>query len=194
MHVMQYEVTLPADYDMDVIRRRVATKGPALDTFSGLGLKAYAVRERGAGGSPVNQYAPFYLWNDLAGMNRCLGGDGFRGLPADFGRPAVQHWTGLAFERGPAWAAVPAAASRTTERVPGGADPATVIGRATDALRELAVTPGVHSAALAIDPRHWEIVRFTLWERDAPDTDEARYVVPHVSAPEAASLATGRHW
>lgn len=27
MHVMQYEITLPADYDMAVIRHRVASKG-----------------------------------------------------------------------------------------------------------------------------------------------------------------------
>ncbi|MEV7966178.1 DUF4865 family protein [Sphaerisporangium sp. NPDC088356] len=58
---MQYEITLPADYDMAIIRHRVATKGTALDGFRGLGLKAYAIRQRGFGGSPVNQYVPSYL-------------------------------------------------------------------------------------------------------------------------------------
>jgi hypothetical protein len=61
MHAMQYEITLPADYDMEIIRERVATRGAALDDFAGLGLKAYLIRERGVDGSPVNQYAPFYL-------------------------------------------------------------------------------------------------------------------------------------
>lgn len=52
MHAMQYEITLPADYDMGIIHDRVATRGALLDTFPGLGLKAYCVRERGVDGSP----------------------------------------------------------------------------------------------------------------------------------------------
>ncbi|GGO10638.1 hypothetical protein GCM10010116_21330 [Microbispora rosea subsp. aerata] len=39
----------------------MATRGHALDDRAGLGLKAYLIRERGVAGSPVNQYAPFYL-------------------------------------------------------------------------------------------------------------------------------------
>ncbi len=39
MHAKQYEITLPADYDMGVIRERVATKGHLLDAFPGLGFK-----------------------------------------------------------------------------------------------------------------------------------------------------------
>ena len=35
MHAMQYEITLPADYDMEIIRKRVATKGHLLDDFPG---------------------------------------------------------------------------------------------------------------------------------------------------------------
>ncbi|MCW2914583.1 MAG: hypothetical protein JWN52_2651 [Actinomycetia bacterium] len=40
MHAMQYEITLPADYDMKIIRHRVATKGHLLDAFPGLGEHA----------------------------------------------------------------------------------------------------------------------------------------------------------
>jgi Domain of unknown function (DUF4865) len=32
MYAMQYEISLPADYDMSIIRHRVASKGSALDT------------------------------------------------------------------------------------------------------------------------------------------------------------------
>ncbi|WP_271217829.1 DUF4865 family protein [Streptosporangium carneum] len=31
---MQYEITLPADYDMGIIRRRVETRGRALDALA----------------------------------------------------------------------------------------------------------------------------------------------------------------
>ncbi len=102
MYAMQYSITLPADYDMNIIRQRVATRGHLLDTFPGLGLKAFLIRERGIDGSPVNQYAPFYLWTSIAGVNNFLWGNnaGFSGIVDSFGRPIVQHWTGVAFEKG----------------------------------------------------------------------------------------------
>ncbi len=59
--LMQYPIGLPADYDMNVIRERVRTRGSALDDRAGLNLKAYCVRERAVDGSSVNAYAPFYL-------------------------------------------------------------------------------------------------------------------------------------
>ena len=62
MHVMSYEITLPADYNMAIIRRRVADRGSTTDAFPGLGLKAYLMRERDGVSSPVNAYATFYLW------------------------------------------------------------------------------------------------------------------------------------
>lgn len=192
MHAMHYEITLPADYDMDVIRTRVATKGSALDAFPGLGLKAYCVRERGVDGSPVNQYAPFYLWRTAEGMNSFLWGPGFRGLSADFGRPVVQHWTGLAFARGAA--GTPAAATKRTWRLPADADAAEAVDQALDRLDGLKDHPDLHSTALAIDTRNWELVHFSLW-RTAPDTDgEVRFRVLHLSRPELDDLSAGRHW
>ncbi len=191
MYAMQYEITLPADYDMKIIRTRVETRGRALDDFAGLGLKAYLMRERGVGGSPVNQYAPFYLWNSVGGMNRFLwGGGGFGGIVADFGRPAVRHWTGVAFERGPAYGAVPVALTRRTLPVP--ADPSEAVEAALDGFTGR--TAGAHSTALAVDPRSWELIHVTLWDHPAPDSDGDRYEILHLSAPELDSLPTGRHW
>jgi hypothetical protein len=194
MHAMQYEITLPADYDMGIIRHRVATLGSSLDTFPGLGMKAYLVRERDVEGSPVNQYAPFYLWNELAGMNALLNGPGFERLCRDFGRPVVQHWTGLALERGPAHDAVPRVATRRLETLPVDRAPGPAIERALVELREQASSDGVHSAALALDARHWGLVRFALWEEAAPAGAGERYEVLHVSKPELGALPSGRHW
>ena len=59
MLAMQYTFTLPADYDMDIIRQRVTTKGPAVDGFPGLGFKAFLYTRRGDHG-PENLYAPFF--------------------------------------------------------------------------------------------------------------------------------------
>jgi hypothetical protein len=194
MHAMQYEFTLPADYDMEIIRKRVSSKGPALDDFAGLGLKAYGIRERGVDGSPVNVYAPFYLWDSVSGMNTFLWGEGFRGLCASFGRPAVRQWPGTAFERGPAWDTVPRASSRRVETIPADVDPAEKVDQVLAELRERAGLAGVHSTALAVDPLNWELVHFTLWENTAPESAGVRYEVLHLSHPHATELTVGRHW
>jgi hypothetical protein len=190
MHAMHYEITLPADYDMAIIRRRVATRGATTDDFPGLGLKAYGIRERGVDGSPVNQYAPFYLWASLDGMNRFLWGGAFDGIPRDFGRPVVQQWTGLAFERGPASDSTPRAATKGTERIAPGADANAAVEAAIARLAEQAAAPGVHSTALAIDTRAWELVRFTLWANGAGGADgtETTYEVLHLSSPHIDDL------
>ncbi|MER6996132.1 DUF4865 family protein [Streptomyces sp. NPDC000410] len=193
MHAMQYDITLPADYDMGIIRTRVATKGHLLDAFPGLGLKAYLIRER-ADGSPVNQYAPFYLWTAPEGMNAFLWGPGFQGLVNDFGRPVVQHWTGLAYEEGPAAASAPRGASRRRERLPEDSAPAEAVARALDAHGRLARTEGVVAAAVAIDPRHWELIHFALWADAAPREAGDAFQVLHVSAPHRAELSRGRQW
>src|SRR5689334_21206547 len=109
MYAMQYELPLPTDYDMGIIRERVRVTGHRLDAFAGLGLKAYLIRE----GSPGNLYAPFYLWQDTDTMGRFLwGGAGFERIIASFGRPRVRHWTGVAFQPGPALSADPRTATR----------------------------------------------------------------------------------
>jgi hypothetical protein len=188
MHAMQYEITLPADYDMEIIRKRVAARGHLLDDFPGLGLKAYLIRERGEA-SPVNQYAPLYLWSAPEGMNSFLWGPGFQGIIDDFGRPEVQHWTGLSYLEGPAAHSVPRTAVRRRQRIPAAVRrPASVVEAALEESRRLAAAPGAVATALAIDPRHWELLCFSLWEQDSPKEPGDRYEVLHLSAPERGRL------
>ncbi|MFC0624863.1 DUF4865 family protein [Kribbella deserti] len=184
MEAMQYEITLPADYDMDIIRRRVATNGHRMDDFDGLGVKAYLARDV-AKGSVINQYAPFYLWADPAGMARFLwGGGGFAGICRDFGRPPVRRWAGVSCLAGPSRAEPVVAATRQLEQLPAEVDP--------DGLLELAEPgPGMHTTALAVDPATWQVVRFTLWTVEPLLDAGTRYDVLHVSAPGIERLSTG---
>ncbi|MGW2600677.1 DUF4865 family protein [Streptomyces klenkii] len=187
MYAKQYEITLPADYDMGIIRERVATRGHVLDDRAGMAFKAYVIREKGVDGSPVNQYAPFYAWDDTAAMSHFLvGGGGFEGIVRDFGRPVVRHWTGIAREDGPARGAgaAPRAASRRLTPLPA-EGLAEAVAAETAALRELASRDGVHTAALAVDPHHWQLLRFVLWAEAVPPGEDVteRYEVLHLSAP-----------
>ncbi|MFC9843367.1 DUF4865 family protein [Streptomyces sp. NPDC060223] len=194
MHAMQYEVTLPADYDMDIIRTRATGKGPLLDDFPGLGLKAYLMRERGVDGSPVNQYGPFYLWNAPEGMNSFLWGPGFQGLADDFGRPEVRHWTGLSYEEGVAAGSPAAVAVRRRQSVPEGVRLSEVMAEAVREAERLAGLDGAVCAAAVVDPRHWELVHFSLWDHDAPKAPGEVFQVLYVNTPERDRLPRGRQW
>ncbi|WP_425569368.1 DUF4865 family protein [Nonomuraea salmonea] len=113
-------------------------------------------------------------------------------MVSDFGRPAVLHWTGVACHAGPARTAPPRAASRRLTPVPD----LDSIEREAERLRELSRQDGVHTAALAVDPHHWQLVRFVLWaETSAQDADATeRYEVLHLSAPALDGLPEGRTW
>lgn len=194
MHAMQYELTLPADYDMAVIRDRVARIGHLLDDWDGLGVKTYLMRERGVHGSPVNQYAPFYLWNTVEGMNAFLWGGAFQGLGDDFGRPSVRQWTGLAYEEGGAAGRPARSAVRRREPVPEGVELAEVMAQAVRETARPAGEGGVVFAAAAVDTARWELVHFSLWADEAPEEDGEVFEVLHVSAPGRERLPRGRQW
>jgi hypothetical protein len=196
LYAMHYLMTVPADYDTGYFRERVAANHHLLDEFPGLGLKAYLLRERGVDGSTVHQYGSFYLWHDVAGMNRFLwGGGGFGNITRHFGRPVVAHWTGVAFHPGPELGATPVIATKQVANLPADdAEPTAWVADAVARQAERAATPGLHSTALAIDPSRWEAVRFSLWTDTPPEDSGVRYQVLHTSTPAVASLTTGQHW
>ena len=196
MYAMQYEFTLPADFDMSGLAEKVRAAVHLTDDFQGLGLKAYMFCHRERDGAPVNQYSSFYLWHDVRAMSRFLWGGGpFHRIVAYFGRPIVRHWTGAAFERGAGFEAVPLAATRSLTAIAPDIDPAPVVARAAAGLAALSRTDGVHSAALAIDPQRWELLNFTMWAKAPPaEVVGQRYQVFHLSKPHMAALPTGHHW
>ncbi|MEU6811524.1 DUF4865 family protein [Streptomyces sp. NPDC046831] len=194
MQAMQYELTLPADYDMGVIRDRVARVGHLLDDWGGLGFKAYLVRERGVHGSPVNQYAPFYLWNTVEGMNSFLWDGGLQRIVDDFGRPSVRQWTGLAYEEAGAARSPALVAVRHRQRVPEGAVLSEAVREAVAETGRLAAQDGAMLAAAVVDTSRWELVHFSLWEHDAPKAPGDVFQVLHLSAPGRDALPRNRHW
>lgn len=184
MLAMQYDFTLPADYDMTIIRRRIADKGHLMDGFPGLAFKAYlhASRDDAALPSRDNHYAPFYLWRDIAGMNAFLESAGFAGLSHDFGRPPVRTWSAWHVDAADDLHDA-ACATRDIISMP----PDAVMGEwhATEAgAARAARADGALAAVSAFDPGAWTLVRFRLWPdlHAAPARDgRQHYRVGHVS-------------
>jgi len=179
MIAMQYGFTFPADYNMDIIRQRIATRGAALDGFPGLRFKCYLFTARDSGNTQFNRYAPFYLWADSAGMHAFLSSRGFAGLVADFGRPKVRIWSiadvcQTDSLRGARWATIrqqsikeqdafPAACNTPEQETEGGLSP-------------LARVRG-------FDPGEWTTLDFSLWmEMPEPqETDTQCWEVGYVA-------------
>ncbi|MFF7828375.1 DUF4865 family protein [Streptomyces rochei] len=195
MHAMQYAFTLPAGYGTGRVRERVARTGHLLDDWPGLGLKAYLLRERGVHGSPVDQYAPFYLWDTVEGMNSFLWEGAFQRPTDDFGRPSVRQWTGLAYEEGDAARSPARWAVRRRRPVPEGVPLAETAARAVRETGRLAGEAGALLAAAAVDTARWELVHFSLHAHEAPVGAEGDvFEVLHLSAPGRDRLPRGRQW
>ncbi|HUB91502.1 MAG TPA: DUF4865 family protein [Dyella sp.] len=188
MLTMHYQITLPADYDMGVIRRRIAERGHLTDDLPQLAFKAYlyADRNQAYAAGREHRYAPFYLWRDTHGMNAFLGGTGFAAVVASFGRPPVHAcsvWdTHVAPDLSIATHATcetlsiprhtPLQATREAEQASAAAD------RDRGALASIG----------SFDPSRWTMTRFRLW-RDAvmlSSADADTYQVGHVSQPSAS--------
>jgi hypothetical protein len=190
MMAMQYEITFPADYDMRIIRDRVASTGHRLDSYPGLGVKAFLIRQRGVDGSTVNQYAPFYLWADAAGAASFLwSGAGFTAILRDFGRPVVQTWVGGTAHQAPDWR-TPAYAVRQKTALAADADIVAAARSADTRLAEAVGTGGAQLAAYGIDPRTWELLTFTLHAQRPEHVPAGAelFEVLHTSAPERRQL------
>jgi hypothetical protein len=186
--LMSYPITLPASYDMAIIRERVSTRGHLLDDRRGLVAKAYAIRESGVDRSPVNQYAPFYLWSDASAAAEFLwGGRGFDGIVRDFGRPVVRTWTPVATAAGGCGPSSVTHAELSTWPIGPDMDLLQTARQISDRARERAAQPGVHLALAGIDPVSWQAVEFVTTSGRSAMDGGVRFQVLHVSQPAAGS-------
>lgn len=186
MLTMQYRIALPADYDMAIIRKRIADRGHLTDELPHLAFKAYLYADHQApyAAGRENRYAPFYLWHDTQGMNDFLSGAGFAGVIASFGRPIVRTWSAWLTETVPDLS-ISTHASCETVSIPD--------YNALDAVRDAEhanahadFERGAIAAIGAFNPTDWTAIRFRLW-RDIPDHFSENveiYQVGHISQPK----------
>jgi hypothetical protein len=189
--LMQYPITLPADYDMQIIRDRVRTRGSALDSRAGLLCKAYCIREAGIAEARLNQYAPFYLRADArAAADFLWHGTGFDGIVRDFGRPEVRTWIPETRVLGPARAASVTHAAVRVAPIPADGD-LEAVEQLTSRVHQRRGDDRVHLALGGVDPRMWQTVEFDtvsdLEAVDAVDTEGTLFTAAHISQPAAWS-------
>ncbi|MEB1530725.1 DUF4865 family protein [Xanthomonas sp. WHRI 7945] len=185
MIAMQYSIALPADYDMAIIRRRIADKGPLLDGLPGLVFKAYLSADRRDRALPsrANLYAPFYLWRDAEAMHAFLAGAAFGALADAFGRPAVQLWTVCA-----ASLAADLHGARYARReivALSDADALQSLGEREAERARSDLAAGALAAVSAYEPHGWNLLRLRLWRDPPPPSPDAgqAYAVGHMSVP-----------
>jgi hypothetical protein len=179
MITMQYRIGLPADYNMDIIRRRITDRGHLTDDFPHLAFKAYLYacgRE--------NLYAPFYLWHNHEGMNAFLAGAGFAGVVESFGRPIVRTWSVWGAQTAPD---LSMAKHATREIMPIPSHIALSTLRDEEIAKAQAdFKHGALAAVSAFDPTQWTLMRFRLWPdavaRPAGNDVDA-YEIGHISQP-----------
>jgi hypothetical protein len=176
MIAMQYSFVLPADYDMAVIRERIATKGPLLDDLPGLVFKAYLYSS-----APEHAYAPFYLWRDEEAMHGFLNGPAFAGVTRAFGWPSVKTWT--------PWHATvddDVRAARFATRSSAAIAPYAALAELRlqeEAYAQQQLAQGALAVVIGFEPVTWTITRLALWRHTV--AGGAGYHVGHVSAPAA---------
>jgi hypothetical protein len=85
MIATQYKITLPSDYDMDIIRERVKKNGYKTDGFEDLKFKLYLITEKGVHHNLQNSYCPLYLWKGSNGLNKFLFNGYFDNILNSFG-------------------------------------------------------------------------------------------------------------
>ena len=192
MIAMHYRFALPADYDMEIVRRRIVEKGPLLDNFPNLKFKAYLWAERGIG-SHENLYAPFYLWENSQGLNDFVCGDGFATVSRAFGWPQVKTWA--------VWSAAlsdEAAHARFATCEISAIAPHSPLSewrrRDGEAAQEAVASGGALAAVAAFEPTNWTRVRLRLWGEAPPAGCETGqiYRVGHLSRPGWKGAAIGQ--
>lgn len=185
MNIMQYPIALPADYDMGIIRSRVATRAPLLDSLPGLYLKAYAIQERGVAGATVNQYAPFYFWHTADAMSAFIAGAAFRGVCDSFGRPVIHHGVEVARSHAPAVREFPRWATRHDEFLAEGETVEAAVQRGRADVELMSREGALHTCAVSLDPSRWSLTRYALWTSPPRQERGVLYQVLHLSMPGA---------
>lgn len=156
MIAMQYTIRLAGDYDLQLLRDRVARRKPLFDGLKGLVHKSYMFSSEQA------IYAPFYVWENDDAARAFLISELFSDLVRTFGRPRVRLWSVLEFG-GHKDEDEPKLAVRELDIIPAEDDLSELARLEKERHDEALNTEGLCYHLSAIDPDRWEIMRYSVW-------------------------------
>ncbi|RTL53542.1 MAG: DUF4865 family protein [Bradyrhizobiaceae bacterium] len=191
MIAVHYTHRLPADYDVDAIRKRAHGRGAVWNDRAELYFKAFLLREAGRFGAIANSFSSLYLWQHEKAFRDWLVSGGYRIVTDWFGRADIGTFLALDAFRGPASEAH--FLYRQDIAIPPDADLTAALNDEIERARQHAARPTIAAAVAALDPRSWTFTRILL-SKDELISAEAgvAYQIAHLSQPLLASLPPGR--
>lgn len=156
MIAMQYTIWLAGDYDLDLLRDRVARRKPLFDNVEGLLHKAYLFNPDQA------IYAPFYVWQSDDAARAFLTSDLFGDLVETFGRPRVRCWGVVAYSGNPQ-AGEPSLAIKETDTIAAEVSLPELCRREVALHQEALNDAGACFHLTGLDPDRWELMRYSVW-------------------------------
>ncbi|KAF1042816.1 MAG: hypothetical protein GAK35_02503 [Herbaspirillum frisingense] len=181
MILAQYEHRLPADYDLDIIRRRAADGGHLWDDVPELYFKAFLLREGGRHGASGSSYSSLYLWRQASAFTSFISGR-FRRVTDSFGRPDIHLRLALDARKGQG--RVARFAYRQEVDIATDADLPEILAAEAARNQEAATQPSIVASAVGVDVNRWRLMRVSLSEGElavAPGT--TAYQVLYLAQP-----------
>jgi hypothetical protein len=160
MIAMQYTIRLAGDYNIDLVRERVALRKPLFDGLEGLLHKSYLFN------AAEGIYAPFHVWRCDDAARDFLTGDLFRDLVETYGRPRVRCWGVLAYGGNPE-AGNPHKAMKEIDTIAAEIDLPDLTRTEGERHRRALEMPGLCFHLIGLDPDRWELMRYSAWSDPA---------------------------
>jgi hypothetical protein len=99
MIIVHYQLRLPADYDLEALRRWLRERGAVWDAVPELYFKAFLLRASGRFGAIANSFS-FYLWRHDSAFRDWLIRGGYKIVTDRFGRAEIKTFFALDAFRG----------------------------------------------------------------------------------------------
>jgi len=190
MIIVHYQHRLPADCDIEALRRWLRERGAVWDAVSELYFKAFLLRESGCLGAIANSYSSLYLWRHDRAFRDWLIRGGYKIVTDRFGHAEIETFVALDAFRGKGDGAC--FLCREDVNIPLDADLTAAFAREIELAGELASRPDVISATVGLDPRNWKFVRIMLSEvPPAASAQGVTYQIAHLSQPVLDTLPQG---
>ena len=187
MIIAHYAHRLPADYDVDIIRKRAAARGHLFDGIPELYFKGFLLRERGRFGAIANEYSALYLWRKDQGFRDFLVDGRTKSVTDSFGRPQIETRIVLDALKGRAENA--RFLIKEEQDIPRDADLTSTFAAEIERNREVAKEAGVVASAVGVDVQSWKLTRMLVSEKEPTGREPGlAYQVLYLARPLLSEL------